>query len=157
MGSRVLAADWRTHPRAVITAGSGHNNFGTGPGADRSEQLWSSMANGSLQGPGPWGRRLTSISSTRIMFSRITLACLAAAGALSAFAPTARAQSVMDRAIYGSCSKAMASDFQKAGKTAAPGLIDKTCSCVVQQINATHNIDLAKTICSKKAIDQMGG
>ena len=50
----------------------------------------------------------------------------------------------------------MAADFQQAGKTPAPGLIDTTCNCVVQQINTTHNIDLARTICSKQAMSQTG-
>jgi hypothetical protein len=81
---------------------------------------------------------------------------LMAAALLSVAMPAARAQSLMDQAIYSRCSTAMAADFQQAGKTPAPGLIEQTCTCVVKQINSTHNIDLAKTICSKQAVGQSG-
>ena len=90
------------------------------------------------------------------MSRTLSLISLAAAGCIGGLMPAARAQSLMDQAIYSRCSAAMASDFQKAGKTPAPGLIDNTCNCVVQQINTTHNIDLAKTICSKQAMHQSG-
>ena len=90
------------------------------------------------------------------MLRTVSLVCLAAAGALLGAVPAAQAQSMLDQAIYNRCSAAMASDFQQAGKTAAPGLIDSTCNCVVQQINTTHNIDQAKTICSKQAMAQSG-
>lgn len=72
-----------------------------------------------------------------------------AALALAPLAP-ARAQSMMDQMVMQRCSAAMQSDFQKAGKTPAPGLIDKTCSCVVTQMDATHNIQTAKTICTSQ-------
>ncbi len=90
------------------------------------------------------------------MFRTLSLSCLAAANAVCVLLPEARAQNMLDQAVYSHCSAAMASDFQKAGKTPAPGLIDNTCNCVVQQINTTHNIDLAKTICSKQAMRQSG-
>jgi hypothetical protein len=90
------------------------------------------------------------------MARRLSLGCLVAASAFCALMPAARAQSMLDQAVYSRCSAAMASDFQKAGKTPAPGLIENTCNCVVQQINTTHNIDLAKTICSKQAMRQSG-
>lgn len=90
------------------------------------------------------------------MSRTLSLSCLAAASAVCVLMTAARAQSMLDQAVYSRCSAAMASDFQKAGKTPAPGLIDKTCNCVVQQINTTHNIDLAKTICSKKALHHSG-
>ena len=86
----------------------------------------------------------------------LSLSCLVAASAIGGLMPAGRAQSLMDQAIYSRCSAAMASDFQKAGKTPAPGLVETTCNCVVQQINTTHNIDLAKTICSKQAVNQSG-
>jgi hypothetical protein len=86
----------------------------------------------------------------------LSLGCLMAAGVVCVLMPAARAQSMLNQAVYSSCSAAMASDFQKAGKTPAPGLIENTCNCVVQQINTTHNIDLAKTICSKQAMRQSG-
>jgi len=94
--------------------------------------------------------RLTGLAAALIPTGLIPAALLS--GAMTA----ARAQSLMDQAIYSRCSAAMTADFQQAGKTPAPGLIDATCNCVVNQINTTHNIDLAKTICSKKAMTQSG-
>jgi hypothetical protein len=61
-----------------------------------------------------------------------------------------QAQSMMDQMILQRCSAAMQSDFDKAGQTPAPGLIQSTCACVAKQINATHNIDLAKTLCTQQ-------
>ena len=77
------------------------------------------------------------------------MATALAAAALGGRAP-ARAQSMMDQMVMQRCSAAMQSDFQKAGKTPAPGLIDKTCSCVVKQMDATHDIQTAKTICTSQ-------
>jgi len=65
--------------------------------------------------------------------------------------PAARAESMMNQIIFKKCSTAMQSDFEKAGKTAADGLVSKTCNCVVEQIKATHNIKLARSICTKQA------
>lgn len=78
-------------------------------------------------------------------FTSFVLACLA----LGFFAP-AKAQSMMDQMIMQRCSAAMQADYQKAGQTPAPGLVDKTCSCVVKQMDATHNIQTAKTICTSQ-------
>ena len=90
------------------------------------------------------------------MSRTLTLSCVAAASAVCVLMPAARAQSMLDQAVYSRCSAAMAADFQQAGKTPAPGLVEQTCNCVVKQINTTHNIDLAKTICSKQAKNQSG-
>lgn len=92
----------------------------------------------------------------RGLAAAVSPAALIPAALLSLGIPSARAQSLMDQAIYSRCSAAMAADFQKAGQTPAPGLIQQTCNCVVNQINTTHNIDLAKTICSKQAMTQSG-
>lgn len=94
--------------------------------------------------------RLTGLAATLIPMGLIPAALL------SVVMPAAMAQSLMDQAIYSRCSAAMAADFQQAGKTPAPGLVEQTCNCVVKQINTTHNIDLAKTICSKQAKNQSG-
>ena len=56
-----------------------------------------------------------------------------------------------DQMIFGFCSKAMTADLEQAGKTAPAGMVDHTCSCVVQQINARASIDQAKTICQAQA------
>lgn len=72
------------------------------------------------------------------------------ASVLAFLVSPARAQSMMDQMILQRCADAMQSDFQKAGQTPSPGLINQTCACVVKQINATHNIDIAKKLCTAK-------
>ena len=74
----------------------------------------------------------------------LLLACLA-------IAAPAQAQSMLDQIILQKCSAAMQADFAKAGQTPSAGLVQQTCSCVVQQLQATHNLDLAKTVCSQQA------
>jgi hypothetical protein len=56
-----------------------------------------------------------------------------------------------DQMIFGFCSRAMSADLGKAGKTPPAGMVDHTCGCVVQQINARASIDQAKTICQAQA------
>jgi len=56
-----------------------------------------------------------------------------------------------DQLIFGYCSRAMAADLDKAGKTPPAGMVDNTCGCVVQQINARASIDQAKAICQAQA------
>lgn len=68
-----------------------------------------------------------------------------------AMAVPAQAQSMLDQIILQKCSAAMQADFSKAGQTPPAGLVQQTCSCVVQQMQATHNLDLAKTVCSQQA------
>ena len=66
-------------------------------------------------------------------------------------AAPAQAQSMLDQIILQKCSAAMQADFAKAGQTPPAGLVQQTCGCVVQQMQATHNLDLAKTVCSQQA------
>ena len=68
-----------------------------------------------------------------------------------AIAVPAQAQSMLDQIILQKCSAAMQADFAKAGQTPPAGLVQQTCGCVVQQMQATHNLDLAKTVCSQQA------
>jgi hypothetical protein len=68
-----------------------------------------------------------------------------------AFVAPAQAQSMLDQIILQKCSAAMQADFAKAGQTPPTGLVQQTCGCVVQQMQATHNLDLAKTVCSQQA------
>jgi len=42
-----------------------------------------------------------------------------------------------------------------AGKTPPAVLIQQTCGCVAQQLDATHNIEAAKTVCSQQAQARM--
>jgi hypothetical protein len=65
--------------------------------------------------------------------------------------PMARAQSMMDQAIYKRCSAAVQADFQKAGVAPNPAVVSRTCQCVVTQYDATRNVDAAKAICKSQA------
>ncbi len=56
-----------------------------------------------------------------------------------------------DQMIFGFCSRAVVAELDKAGRTAPAGMVDQTCGCVVQQINARASIDQAKTICQAQA------
>jgi len=78
---------------------------------------------------------------------------LSAAAVLIAFvAPTAvQAQSMLDQMVIKKCTAAMQADFDKAGKTPPAGLIQQTCGCVATQLDATHNLEMAKTICKQQA------
>jgi hypothetical protein len=80
----------------------------------------------------------------RLFFAAIALTAVAAPSG-------AHAQSMMDQMVTKKCSAAMQADFDKAGKTPPAGLIQQTCSCVVQQLDATHNIEVAKNICRQQA------
>ena len=85
---------------------------------------------------------------------RFALVCSLAAAATAVtagFGSAAKAQSMMDQMIFSKCSAAMNADFQKAGKTPPDGMVQNTCNCVVKKIDETHNIDLAKQICTQKA------
>ena len=79
------------------------------------------------------------------------LFCTAAALIAFAAPSSVQAQSMLDQIVIQKCSAAMQADFDKAGKTPPSGLIQKTCGCVVQQLDATHNIEAAKTICTQQA------
>jgi hypothetical protein len=76
---------------------------------------------------------------------------LSAAALISMAVPGAQAQSMLDQMVIKKCSAAMQADFDKAGKTPPTGLIQKTCGCVAQQLDATHNLEMAKTICTQQA------
>jgi hypothetical protein len=56
-----------------------------------------------------------------------------------------------DQMIFRYCSQAIHHDLDKAGKKPPAGMVDHTCGCVVQQINARASIDQAKTICQAQA------
>ncbi len=82
------------------------------------------------------------------------LAGCAAALTLLVAGGTARAQSysnMKDQLIFHYCSKAMNSDFNKAGKSAPAGMVAYTCNCVVQQMDARATIEQAKAICQATA------
>ena len=89
-----------------------------------------------------------------------TLVLTAAASVLTQLVPLLlprpAAASMMDQIIMSHCSKAMADDFAKAGKTPPAGMVDSTCSCVVAQMKKRQSIDQAKTTCTKQAVQKYG-
>jgi len=80
----------------------------------------------------------------------LTLSALSAPW-LAAPAAAQVGANMKDQLIFHYCSKAMAADFQKAGKTPPSGMVSFTCGCVVQEINRRASIDQAKAICQAKA------
>ena len=86
---------------------------------------------------------------------RAPLACAAATLIAWAVPSAVQAQSMLDQIVIKKCTTAMQADFDKAGKTPPAGLIQRTCSCVASQVEATHNIEMAKTICTQQAQSEM--
>jgi hypothetical protein len=62
---------------------------------------------------------------------------------------------MLDQIVIKKCTSAMQADFDKAGKTPPAGLIQQICDCVATRIEATHNIEMARTICTKQAQAEM--
>jgi hypothetical protein len=89
-----------------------------------------------------------------VLFNRLPTAAVALGLALALTQAEARAQTysnMKDRLIFHYCSKAMKADFSKAGKTPPAGMVDYTCNCVVQQVEARATIDQAKATCQARA------
>ena len=87
---------------------------------------------------------------TRLSWSGLAAALLT----IPLLSPGAQAQvgaNMKDQMIFRYCSKAMTDDFNKAGKTPPKGMVDYTCGCVVQQVDARASIDQAKAICQANA------
>jgi len=49
---------------------------------------------------------------------------------------------MLDQILVKKCSAAMQADFDKAGKTAPAGLIQQTCGCFAQNLDAIHNLEM---------------
>jgi len=86
---------------------------------------------------------------------RAPLACAAATLIAWAVPSAVQAQSVLDQIVIKKCTAAMQANFDKAGKTPPAGLIHRTCGCVASQVEATHHIEMAKTICTQQAQSEM--
>ena len=56
-----------------------------------------------------------------------------------------------DQLIVHFCSRAIRSDFKKAGQTPPEGMVASTCACVVQKIKGRASIEQAKTLCKAEA------
>jgi hypothetical protein len=94
--------------------------------------------------------RAEAMTRTNPRASRAPISLISIVAGTLLAAP-ARAQSMLDQIIQQKCSAAMQADFAKAGKTPPAGLVQQTCTCVVQQMQATHNLDMAKSLCSQQA------
>jgi hypothetical protein len=82
---------------------------------------------------------------------------VAVAGVLvAACAGGSASANMMDQMVMHYCSKDMQEEITKAGKTAPAGMIEATCTCVVQRLKARDSIEQAKTFCKAQAIKQYG-
>ena len=59
-------------------------------------------------------------------------------------------------AAINKCAAAMQADFEKAGKVPPEGMVDFTCTCVVQKIFSQQSITQAKNSCTKLALQKYG-
>lgn len=84
------------------------------------------------------------------------LAMTAPAALLCALPRPAQAQNMVDQIVFGSCAKAMKADFQKANKTPPEGMVQDTCSCVVDRINLRYSIEQAKQFCTAQSVQKYG-
>jgi hypothetical protein len=50
----------------------------------------------------------------------------------------------------------MQADFDQAAKVPPPGMVDFTCTCVVQKIFSQQSIHQAKTACTELALKKFG-
>ena len=97
---------------------------------------------------------------------RPSLSALAAAGlpgaalslrllALSLLAlglPRPAQAGMIEQLIYNKCAAAMQADYEQAGKVPPAGMVDFTCTCVVQKIFSQQSIHQAKTTCTQLAL-----
>ncbi|MBU6353958.1 MAG: hypothetical protein KGQ81_03260, partial [Cyanobacteria bacterium REEB498] len=92
---------------------------------------------------------------------RPPLSALAAAGlpgaalSLSLLAlglPRPAEAGMIEQLIYNKCAAAMQADYEQAGKVPPAGMVDFTCTCVVQKIFSQQSIHQAKTACTQLAL-----
>ncbi len=59
---------------------------------------------------------------------------------------------MIEQLIYNKCVAAMQADYEQAGKVPPAGMVDFTCTCVVQKIFSQQSIHQAKTACTQLAL-----
>jgi len=59
---------------------------------------------------------------------------------------------MIEQLIYNKCAAAMQADYEQAGKVPPAGMVDFTCTCVVQKIFSQQSIHQAKTACTQLAL-----
>ena len=59
---------------------------------------------------------------------------------------------MIEQLIYNKCAAAMQADYEQAGKVPPAGMVDFTCTCVVQKIFSQQSIHQAKTTCTQLAL-----
>jgi hypothetical protein len=80
----------------------------------------------------------------------------AALGLLALGLPRPAQAGMIEQLIYNKCAAAMQADFDQAAKVPPPGMIDFTCTCVVQKIFNQQSIHQAKTACTQLALKKFG-
>jgi len=80
----------------------------------------------------------------------------AAAGLLALALPRPVWAGMIEQLIYNKCTAAMQADFDQAAKVPPPGMVDFTCTCVVQKIFNQQSIHQAKTACTELALKKFG-
>jgi hypothetical protein len=86
----------------------------------------------------------------------LALSMTAPAALLSALQRPLLAQNMVDQIVFSSCAKAMKADFQKANKTPPEGMVQDTCTCVVDRIHRRHSIEQAKQFCTAQSLQKYG-
>jgi hypothetical protein len=81
---------------------------------------------------------------------------VAALGLLALGLPRPALAGMIEQLIYNKCAAAMQADFDQAAKVPPPGMVDFTCTCVVQKIFSQQSIHQAKTACTELALKKFG-
>ena len=77
-------------------------------------------------------------------------------GLLTLGLPRPARAGMMEQLIYNKCTAAMQADFDQAGKVPPAGMVDFTCTCVVEKIFSQQSIHQAKTACTALALKKYG-
>jgi hypothetical protein len=59
---------------------------------------------------------------------------------------------MIEQLIFNKCAAAMQAEYDQAAKVPPPGMVDFTCSCVVEKIFSQQSIHQAKTTCTRLAL-----
>jgi len=73
-------------------------------------------------------------------------------GLLTLGLPRSAQAGMIEQLIYNKCAAAMQADYDQAGKVPPAGMVDFTCTCVVQKIFSQQSIHQAKTTCTQLAL-----
>lgn len=97
--------------------------------------------------------------SSRLRGALLRSLVLATAGSASVLwlLPAPGQANMMQQIIVAKCAEAMQADFDKAGKTPLPGMVDFTCNCVADgMLQRRQSLDQAKAYCTTQAKQKYG-